>query len=58
MNKKVKKEVKTKYSKQQIINSKQYSAYKDVLQAILKDTKQYTNEEVNKNIEDFMKRKV
>lgn len=58
MNKKVKEEVKTQYSKEQIINSKQYTSYKDVLQVVLKDTERYTNEEVKKNIENFMKRKV
>lgn len=64
MNKKIKEErtqqeeSKTQYSKQQIINSKQYSMHKDLLQAILKDNENYTIDNVDKKIENFMKRKV
>ncbi len=58
MNKKVKEEIKAQYNKEQIINSKRYSKYKDLLQAILKKDENYTTEEVDKKIENFMKRKV
>lgn len=50
--------VETQYSKKQIVNSKRYSNYKDLLQAILKDDENYTTNEVDKKIENFMKRKV
>jgi hypothetical protein len=56
-----KKQVKgtTAFSKKQILKSKEFSHIeKDVLNAILKDGKQYTLEQVEKILEDFKKRKV
>lgn len=46
------------YSKQQIIKSKKFAKYRDLLNAILDDKKQYSVEEIDKMISDFMKGKV
>ena len=47
-----------KYTIEQIIKSKKYNRYKDMLTAILKDSKQYDTKEVDEKIEEFLKRKV
>lgn len=46
------------YTKEQILKSKKYKNRADLLKAILKDSKQYTLDQVNNEIEKFMKRKV
>lgn len=46
------------YSKEQIIKSKKYIKHRDLLNALLDDEKQYTIEEIEKLISDFMKGKV
>ena len=51
-------EKETTFTKQQIINSKKYLDRKDVLNVLLKDDKSYTIKEVNKLINDFMKKEV
>lgn len=48
----------TKFTKQQVVGSKKYSRYRDVLNAILKDDKTYTHVEVEKKLETFLKGKV
>lgn len=46
------------YTKQQIINSKKYSKYKDLLMSILEGTKKYYNKEIETKIREFLERKV
>lgn len=46
------------YTKEQILKSKKYKNRADLLKAILKDSKQYTLDQINNEIEKFMKRKV
>lgn len=46
------------FTKQQIINSKKYLDRKDVLNVLLKDDTSYTFKEVDKLINDFMKKEV
>lgn len=50
--------VETKYTKEQILNSKRYRFKKDVVNAVLKDAEAYTIEEVDKVISDFYEREV
>lgn len=50
--------VETKYSKEQILNSKRYRFKKDVVNAVLNDGENYTIEEVDKAISDFYEREV
>lgn len=52
---KVVKEVTTKFSKQQLLKSKKYSNRRDALNALLKDDKQYTLDQVDRLLEDFYK---
>lgn len=47
-----------KYSKGQILSSKQYTERKDLLQAILADEELYSKKEVEAKIQQFMKGKV
>lgn len=47
-----------KYTKEQFYESKRYFNQKDVLMATLEDGKEYTVEEVEQAIENFMNRKV
>ncbi len=47
-----------KYSKEQFMNSKQYAQSRDLLKAMLRENENYTTKEVDKKIENFMKRKV
>jgi hypothetical protein len=41
---------KTKFTKSQIVKSKTYENYRDFLNGVLKDDKQYTKDEINKLI--------
>jgi hypothetical protein len=56
--KKVETIIEDRFTKQQIVNSKKFKDNVDLLNALLKDDKLYTLEEVNKTIEDFRKGKV
>lgn len=56
--KKVETIIEDRFTKQQIVNSKKFKDNVDLLNALLKDNKLYTLEEVNKTIEDFRKGKV
>ena len=56
--KKVETIIENRFAKQQIVNSKKFKDNVDLLNALLKDDKLYTLEEVNKTIEDFRKGKV
>ena len=57
-NTKVVSQVEIKYSKDQIVNSNKYKANVDLLNAILKNNRQYTLQEVNEIINNFKKGKV
>ncbi len=57
-NTKVVSQVEIKYSKEQIVNSNKYKANVDLLNAILKNNRQYTLQEVNEIINNFKKGKV
>ncbi len=57
-NTKVVSETEIKYSKEQIVNSNTYKENVDLLNAILKNNKQYSLQEVNEIINNFMKGKV
>lgn len=46
------------YTKEQILSGKKYKNRVDLLRVILKDSKQYTLEQVDNEIQKFMKRKV
>lgn len=48
----------SKFSKAQILSSKQYAERKDLLEAILEDGKEYSKKEVEQQIQKFMKGKV
>lgn len=48
----------TKYYKEQLIRSDRYMKRRDLIGALLEDDKQYTIEEVDAAIENFMKGKV
>lgn len=47
-----------KFTKQQLVGSKKYGRYRDVLNAVLIDGKTYTHEQVEKKLETFLKGKV
>lgn len=47
-----------KYTKEQIVTSKKYRLRRDLLNALLDKDKSYSLEEVDKIIDNFMKRKV
>jgi hypothetical protein len=47
-----------KFSKHQLLKSKKYQHQVDALNLLLKDDNQYTIKEVDKLINDFLKRKV
>lgn len=47
-----------KYTKNQIVKSKTFINNKDLLNAILKDDKSYSKQEINKIIENYKKGKV
>lgn len=46
------------FSKEQWTSSKKFKDKKDILNALLEDGKNYSESEVNKIVEDFLKRKV
>ena len=46
------------YTKQQIVNSKKYKRYKDMLVSILQDNKSYSSKEIEMKIKEFLERKV
>lgn len=48
----------TLFSKEQILASKKYANRRDVLGVVLADGKQYTSEQVESLLENFMKGKV
>ena len=47
-----------KYTKKQIIKSKTFIDNKDLLNAVLKEDKSYSKQEINKIIENYKKGKV
>ena len=50
--------IENKFTKEQLVNSEKYRQYKDLLQAILKENKQYTLKQIDEEIKKFMKGKV
>lgn len=46
------------YTKDQLLRSKKYAARRDLLGALLEDGKAYTLQQVDKEINNFLKRKV
>lgn len=46
------------YTKEQLLKSKQFGGYLDLLVAILADGKEYTKQDVIKKVEDFLKRSI
>lgn len=46
------------YTKEQLLRSKKYAARRDLLGALLEDGKAYTLQQVDKEINNFLKRKV
>ena len=51
-------EKKTAYGKEQILNSKKYAEYKDLLNGVLENDRPYTADEIDKLIADYMERRV
>lgn len=47
-----------RFTKEQIINSKKYNKYRDVLKSILEENKSYSIEDIEQIIKEFLKRKV
>lgn len=58
MSKKVKKLEEAMFSKEQLMNSTKYSNRKDILKIMLEVEKEYTFEQVDAKISEFMKGKV
>lgn len=50
--------IETKYSKEQILKSKRYAHRKDLLNISLDDEKEYSFNEIDKIIADFMDKEV
>lgn len=46
------------FTKSQFVASKQFTKFRDVLNVLLEDDKQYTIDEVKKLIEGFLKKEV
>lgn len=46
------------YSKKQLLKSKKYAQYRDLIQVLLKDDCYYTFKEVDNQINEFKKRRV
>lgn len=46
------------FSKKQLLNSKKYAGYKDLLSAVLSEGVMYTFDETDKFIEGFLKKEV
>lgn len=55
-----KKEVKEaiKYSKQAIVNSKRYANRKDILNVLLEEEREYSFDEIDSILDDFMSKEV
>lgn len=51
-------EKKIAYGKEQILNSKKYAEYKDLLNGVLENNRTYTTDEIDKLIADYMERRV
>ena len=51
-------EKKRLYGKEQILNSKKYAEYKDLLNGVLENDRTYTADEIDKLITDYMERRV
>ncbi len=47
-----------KFYKKQILKSKRYKAKRDLLSVLLDEQQQYTHEEIEKLIEDFLNKEV
>jgi len=47
-----------KYTKEQILRSKKYLEYNDLLKSLLKEDKSYSIREIDNKINEFLKRKV
>ncbi|WP_199900115.1 hypothetical protein [Caldalkalibacillus mannanilyticus] len=47
---------KARYTKKQYLTSKKYEHQSDLLRALLEDEKTYTVEQVQKKIDDFLKK--
>lgn len=47
-----------KFAKNSLINSEKYKSKKDLLKVLLKDDGKYSFEEIEKIIEEYLKRKV
>ena len=56
--KEVKKRAESKFSKEQLISSERYVNRRDLVDALLEDDREYTINEVDKKIDEFMKGKV
>lgn len=46
------------YTKEQVLSSARYRARRDVLEALLADGREYTLEETDRMVKEFMERKV
>ena len=46
------------YTKEQLLSSKQYARYQDLLGALLNSEESYSHKEVEENIEQFLKGQV
>lgn len=46
------------YTKTEILASKKYTKYKDIVNGLLDDKKEYTLKEVNKIVFDYLKKEV
>ena len=53
-----KNETNSSFTKEQLYNSKKYEMQKDILGVMLKDNKEYTFDEVDNLIKEFLKREV
>lgn len=51
-------EKKSAYGKEQILNSKKYAEYKDLLNGVLENNRTYTADEIDKLITNYMERRV
>lgn len=54
----IQKKLDTIFTKEQLVLSKRYKASRDVVQSLLEEKKQYTLEQVDTIIKEFMKRSV
>ncbi|WP_102274093.1 hypothetical protein [Cytobacillus massiliigabonensis] len=55
---KEKEKMKTTFRKEQLVNSKKYAEYRDVLNAILIDGQHYTVAQVDEELKTFLEGKV